>query len=87
MVASVVYTFRSSFRGSKCCIDCPLIGFVVLASLHMLALASVVYTTCSCSAFRNLLALFVFENDFISSSFWARYVTVDQLLTRSNLGT
>jgi len=39
--ASVVYTSRSSFRGRKCCIHCPLIGFVVLASLYMLALASV----------------------------------------------
>ena len=66
VVASAIYTSQSCFHGRICCIHCPLIGFVVLTSLHMLALASIVYTTCSCSAFRNLLTLFVFENDFIS---------------------
>ena len=65
MVASVVYTSRSGFRGRKCCIHSPLIGFVVLASFHMLAFASVVYNL-PARVRRFVITRPLFENDFIS---------------------
>ena len=62
MLASVYIHFPLKFSCSQVLYTLPSRNVRRISMCaHMLALASVVYTTCSCSAFRNFLELFVWK--------------------------
>jgi len=88
------------YRGCKCCVHFPLwfswSQVLYTQPSHWVRRISKFPYAClrkcciqftrSCSAFRNYSPFIWKWLHFLISSFWDRYVTVDQLFTRSNLG-